>query len=732
MDTQFLSKSGFQRDELKRVWMHPGSSQIDYSDGDSVEARLLRILSAASDVSCASEELRRSITDWPSQYHFSMSRGTLLRPIAPRLAGQSVLEIGAGCGAISRFLGETGCEVVAIEGSLRRAEIAAERCRDLSNVQILNAYSGDLPSKLFRTFDVVTLIGVLEYARVWPLQSKELSPERALLELAKSFLKPDGVLLLAIENKHGVKYFAGAPEDHLSRPYFGIADLYDSKSPATWGLEELRGLLAESGFSRQEVALPFPDYKLPSTILNAEAEKWSFQEVLKAAAHTLSDDPQAPGVWNFPPSPTYRGLAKSGLAAQTANSFFMIAHNRSSNSHWLPKQVGWHYSLNRFPEFRTETHFQCSDSNSLVVSKKRLAPSLPLKRGLIGMELVENSPFYSDGELHTEKLTRILAQPNWTIEALTTWTKEWLRALMNEAKLSSTTIDWDAKLPGNLLDATPFNLMFFPDQSAKFFDLEWSWQESIPLKSLFFRGLLNSLNRVSAAVSTEVPLPLVVEIILSIAKKLNCTLNLPELQTVHFAFEQQVQQNSSGAQIEWMPTRSLILKPLAANHWAHLTPPKSRVLVESRQRDGTAKVISEFPIQAHFHDGHTALILVPLEQIKTIFRRDECAELVWIPTESSCSLCTIDRIESERGGHTWHPRNALQASSQSAFFLNEPARIVVNGPFEGARWLRMQVRVDAVDSDGLQSCLSTFEVSTRPWQKIKKLYRSVVRGSPKN
>ena len=52
-------------------------------------------------------------------------------------SGDKVLELGCGCGAITRFLGEIGANVVAVEGSLARARVAAERCRELTNVRVV-------------------------------------------------------------------------------------------------------------------------------------------------------------------------------------------------------------------------------------------------------------------------------------------------------------------------------------------------------------------------------------------------------------------------------------------------------------------------------------------------------------------------------------------------------------------------------------------------------------------
>ena len=84
------------------------------------------------------QNLKAHIRDWPSEYHLTTKRANLLRSLdLSRL--DYVLELGCGCGAISRYLAEQGMNVDAIEGSTRRASIAHSRCRDLDNINIVNS-----------------------------------------------------------------------------------------------------------------------------------------------------------------------------------------------------------------------------------------------------------------------------------------------------------------------------------------------------------------------------------------------------------------------------------------------------------------------------------------------------------------------------------------------------------------------------------------------------------------
>ena len=146
---------------VEGLWTVPGTEQqpFAYSDGDDAENYVYEVIANATDTSSTSSELESHIRDWPSEYHFTSKRATLLRAL-DLSAMEHVLELGCGCGAISRYLGEQGMQVDAIEGSTRRAQIARSRCRDLDNVNIVNANYNDLTLPEGE-YDAIFLIGVL-------------------------------------------------------------------------------------------------------------------------------------------------------------------------------------------------------------------------------------------------------------------------------------------------------------------------------------------------------------------------------------------------------------------------------------------------------------------------------------------------------------------------------------------------------------------------------------------
>lgn len=227
-----------------------------YSDG-SIEDEMLNI---AKNKLIDEQTLLQSDHRWPILYHFSSIRRNLLEWYSFESNG-SLLEIGAGCGAMTGLFSEKVASVTAIELSKRRSEINANRHSDKNNIKIVVGNLNDI--QLNQKFDYVTLIGVLEYAGKFTVGN---DPYEGFLKQVRSYLKPGGTLIVAIENKFGLKYWAGAREDHTGRLFDGLENYPSSTGVRTFGKKELTDLFLKSGFEDLNYYYPLPDYKMPTEI----------------------------------------------------------------------------------------------------------------------------------------------------------------------------------------------------------------------------------------------------------------------------------------------------------------------------------------------------------------------------------------------------------------------------------------------------------------------------------
>jgi SAM-dependent methyltransferase len=475
----------------RHIWIRSDYGGICYSDGDQVEQRIAGIINNTCDLSVLSAELASHCKDWPSLYHLSRRRANLLRPLENQLQNASVLEVGAGCGAISRYMGEVGAQVLALEGSPYRASIAASRCRNLANVTVVaDAFHLFEP---VQRFDVVTLIGVLEYARKF-FPSSGGDPVDAMLARARNFLKPGGKLIIAIENQLGLKYFAGFPEDHTGKPMFGIEDHYGADSVVTFGRRELGERAAKAGLAAQQWWYPFPDYKLP-TLLISEAGvlpqgDFDLTSVVRSAC---AGDSQYPDSVSFNQARAWRAVVHNELLRDMANSFLLLASDREfPQQENLPLAV--HYSTERRPEFAKKVVFERKKgTEDCSVMTHHLALSSPAVVGassVLQQHLIDQ-PFLM-GELWHDRLVHIMTAPEWKVEQIREWFQTWLSAFCVTAGLSNCKNLAERAISGEYIDAIPRNLLIDRDGVFKFIDQEWVFSRALNVGYLSFRALLTS------------------------------------------------------------------------------------------------------------------------------------------------------------------------------------------------------------------------------------------------
>ncbi len=468
--------------ERLRIWEPHGTSEFAYSDGQHQESYLFDLFSQDIDLSTRSQDLEKYVRDWPSEYHLSSLRHNLLRPFQMS-AFASILEIGCGCGTITRQLGESGSLVHALDGSQKRASIAALRCRDLPNVKV---FADNFDQFLTdQRYDLITLIGVLEYS---PMFFNSPHCVESLLQKCSSLLKPDGVLLIAIENQLGLKYLNGIPEDHIGRPFYGVQDLYDKQTPITFGKGQLTKTLSDHGFQHHQFFYPFPDYKMTSLLLSEAACKNDSFRAGELMHRMLSPSYHTPFcVLSFDETLAWHTVGENKLISELSNSFLVFASpNRQDPAPTTRPWLAQYFSGGLADKMSTLTTF-LEGEDGIMVEKSAVelitpkdVSAFPFSRNLAPQP-------YVSGTQYDNLLTKILVRDG-DISEISEWIRPWLNLLLSSST-EKFSFPKEALIPGNFVDCTPWNLVIDSKSAIHYVDPEWTCLQPIPIVWVLIRGV---------------------------------------------------------------------------------------------------------------------------------------------------------------------------------------------------------------------------------------------------
>ncbi len=449
-----------------------------YSDGDQVESEILEYVrnNPSGDYTDVLEQDQR----WPVFYHLTDMREGILNwyDFTP---GCDVLEIGAGMGALTGLLCRNAGTVTSVELTLPRARVIEERCKRYDNLTILVGNFNRM--EFSKQFDYITLIGVLEYAPGFT----ESGDPADFLRRIRSLLKPDGKLLVAIENRFGLKYWCGAAEDHTGKPFSGINGYPDNPQVRTWSHNELSELLIDSGFEKQKFFYPLPDYKLPQVLYSDEyypkdhlpgkLRNYRSNEDLGLAVEEKVSD----------------AMLHNNAFSFMANSFFVECGSKEVTS--SPVSAAF-FSPDRIPSKQITTvidiaHKTVEKLASNPAAKQHLGQILKNQKLYKGSNLKPyrkksdrlRMPFI-EGESLDQIIYRHLSRDE--LDEAKFWMDRFYQCVLNSSE--TETAGEDPVLAYGFLDMV-FQNCFVQGDSLVFYDQEWV-REKVPASFILFRAIL--------------------------------------------------------------------------------------------------------------------------------------------------------------------------------------------------------------------------------------------------
>lgn len=230
-----------------------------YSDG-TIEDELLAI--AKDHNPQEFPEIIEKKKNWPVFYHLSPFRTNVIDWI-PIKKTDKVLEIGSGCGAITGALAEKAGSVTCIDLSKKRSLVNAYRNREKDNITIMVGNFKDIEPHLPCDYDYVFLIGVFEYGQAYIGGNTAYED---FMKICNRHRGDKGRMVIAIENKFGLKYFAGCREDHVGTYFAGIQGYPNGGVARTFTRKGMEKILKSAGISQYSFYYPYPDYKFTTTI----------------------------------------------------------------------------------------------------------------------------------------------------------------------------------------------------------------------------------------------------------------------------------------------------------------------------------------------------------------------------------------------------------------------------------------------------------------------------------
>ena len=188
-----------------------------------------------------------------------------------------ILDIGAGWGQFTLPLAKQN-QICSLEPTPERLDFikaAAEQEKVSPNISFIGADYLDISFQ--NKFDLILSIGVLEWVGAFKMNKPPEELQLDFLKKIKSELKENGKLIIGIENRLGLKYLLGAPDDHTGLSNISIHQkelarkLYREETDQelrvlTHSITEYQEMLHKAGFDDINFYTSTPDYKLPVKI----------------------------------------------------------------------------------------------------------------------------------------------------------------------------------------------------------------------------------------------------------------------------------------------------------------------------------------------------------------------------------------------------------------------------------------------------------------------------------
>lgn len=180
-------------------------------------------------------------------------------------SNSTVLQVGGNLGEITSVLCQKSKFVTVIEPNYEKGMAISKRTEKYENLEILIGSINEID--ISKKYDVIFIIDFIP--RIEEIFGEKIDFRGAIKKL-ENYLNITGKFIWAVDNKYGLKYFIGHPENVYNKKFLSLLGYSSVKNKVeTFTKSTIEQKLSDLGYTFR-FYYPLPDFRLPNVIFSDE------------------------------------------------------------------------------------------------------------------------------------------------------------------------------------------------------------------------------------------------------------------------------------------------------------------------------------------------------------------------------------------------------------------------------------------------------------------------------
>jgi len=430
-------------------------------------------------------------------YHLSTVSQNLINWY-PFNTKDTVLQIGGDLGELTQVFCNNCEKVVTIEQNIEKAKAIAKRYENRENLEIIVGNINDII--LEERFSIITIIG----------NNPKIKLKDNIQKLERN-LKENGKFIIAVDNKFGLRYFMGNPENILNKKFESLIGYNNEPEKIeSFTKSSLEQIFNSIGY-KYTFYYPLPDYKMPNVIFS-EKQKAKYNSIDKYNPYYKENSTIIANEIDV-----YREILKTDqqMFEFFTNSFLIILEKEKNEE--LPLYIS--YNNMRKEKYRLITKISKNVVEKKPVSKEAEGHYNNIKKNIEllqqnnikTVDYIENgsikSKYINQENLLNTVLTKSLEENNQ--QEFENIIEKYIQNLKKNKKVepeykdtifSKYNIQIEDKnilkelyfVENGFWDMT-FKNCFYIENELYFFDQEWR-EKNVPIEYILYRSILYTIS----------------------------------------------------------------------------------------------------------------------------------------------------------------------------------------------------------------------------------------------